>query len=148
VAVQAAQPQAACAGNAVTTAYGPAARPRRLGSANALHRRAALPLSGMTAPLEGWKRLLEPLGPVRVERSDGTFVSYGARGKAQAVDDPAEVLAAADIQLVLYDEIGNTVRTIAGTDVIDFPEHKGPVIVVVVDDSVEPDPGDSVRTRG
>jgi hypothetical protein len=116
--------------------------------AKALGSRVALAFGGMATPLEEWEGFLQPQGPVRVERADGTFVSYGARGRAQAVDDRAEVLAAADIELVLYDEVGNTIRTIAGTDVTEFREQKGPVIVVVVDDSVEPDPGDTVRTRG
>lgn len=105
-------------------------------------------MSCVTAPLEDWQRFLAPQGPVRVEHADGTLVAYGARGRAQAVGDVAEVRAPADIELVLFDETGATIRAFPGSVVIEFREQEGPVDVVVVADSVEPDPGDSVITRG
>jgi hypothetical protein len=61
----------------------------------------------MPAPLEDWQDLLEPRGPYRVERDDGTNVTYAARGKPRTRNDIGQVESAADIELVLYDEIGN-----------------------------------------
>ncbi|MGA7704189.1 MAG: hypothetical protein WB998_04770 [Solirubrobacteraceae bacterium] len=63
----------------------------------------------------------------------------------------AEVRSAADIELVLYDEVGNIVRVITGTDVLRFENKNGangPVIVVVATDTVSPDSGNTVTTRG
>jgi len=105
----------------------------------------------MPAALDDWQDLLEPCGPYRVEHDDGTYVTYGSRGKPRAVNDVAEVRSVADIELVLYDEVGKIVRVITGADVLRFENKNGadgPVIVVVATDTVSPDSGDTVTTRG
>ena len=43
---------------------------------------------------------------------------YGSRGKPRAANDVAHIKSAADVELVLSDEVGHIDRVIAGADVI------------------------------
>lgn len=97
---------------------------------------------------DGWAKFENPSGPVRVEHADGTLVAYGARAKAQGVDGLTQVVAPTDIELAVFNEVGDLIRIVPGRTVIDFPETDGLVAVVIVDDSVEPEPGSPVKTRG
>jgi hypothetical protein len=46
------------------------------------------------------------------------FCRYGSRGKPRAANDVAHIKSAADVELVLSDEVGHIDRVIAGADVI------------------------------
>jgi hypothetical protein len=100
------------------------------------------------APLEAWQPLLEPSGPFQIEHAEGTHVTYAVRGKPDAAGGLAQVKKPADLELVLYDETGNETRRIGGDQVIEVKGAHGPVTIVVVEDSVKPDPGETTKTRG
>jgi hypothetical protein len=83
-----------------------------------------------------------PRGPAWVERDDGTHVTYGVRAKPRRSPD--------GLELVVYNETGGIVRVIAGDDVRELNDDraKGPDIIVVVENTVQPDSGQVVQTRG
>ena len=57
-----------------------------------------------------------PPPPYRACRPN--FCRYGSRGKPRAASDVAHIKSAADVELVLSDEVGHIDRVIAGADVI------------------------------
>lgn len=101
----------------------------------------------MSPSQEEWKPFLNPRGPIRIEHEDGTLVTYGARGLLRGVRGGQKATEPADMELALSEATGTPGRAIPGDKVIRI-EEGGPVIVVVVDDDVEPDPGATAITRG
>jgi hypothetical protein len=101
------------------------------------------------ASLEDWKPFADgPRGPVRVEHADGEQVAYGARGIARTAGGLAQAVKPADLELVVCNELGAEVGTVNGERVIDLRYDEGPVTVVVVDDQVPAEAGESAMTRG
>lgn len=94
-----------------------------------------------------WERILNPTGPIRVEHEDGTLVTEGDRGFLRSVGGEDKVEDASEIEIALQDATGKPGRVIPGETVVGIGEP-APVIVITVDDDLEPDPGDTVVSRG
>jgi hypothetical protein len=102
---------------------------------------------GLTA--DDWLALGDGIGTVRVRNEDGTAVTDGNRAKAAAKEGVTGAPKPPDeVNVEIYDEIGNVRRTIDGGKVIERRTDEGPVEVLIVDDEVEPDAGETVQTRG
>ena len=99
--------------------------------------------------LEDWSDFLELRGPVHVQHEDGTAVSYGTSGRAEAsTPGLAQVMTLDELHFVLYDELRQVQRTIPAAKVLELSDEPGPGVILDVADDVEADPGDTVNTRG
>jgi hypothetical protein len=94
------------------------------------------------------KPLIERNGPVDVITQAGDGITHAPSGMFQAIDPPlGEVWSVRDVKLVLFDEQTRPAREIPGQHIVDVKLSQ-PGVIVVVDDSVEADPGQTLRTRG
>ena len=62
--------------------------------------------------------LCRPSPPPPYRASRPNICRFGSRGKPRAANDVAHIKSAADVELVLSDEVGHIDRVIAGADVI------------------------------
>jgi hypothetical protein len=76
-----------------------------------------------------------------VTHADGRYVTRGVRTRA-------ETDSAGNVVIVVRDEIGTLVREIPGTKALEFRPTSDVSRTLIVDDSVESDPGETVATRG
>lgn len=105
-------------------------------------------LLGGSPSKRDWEELNNGISQVRIEHSDGTFVTDGSR--AQLVSVAAQPRSPAETQLVIYDELRAERRRIPGDALLRIrrPKQADVVTVLVVDDSVPPDEGPTLRSRG
>jgi hypothetical protein len=93
----------------------------------------------------------EPLrnrdGPISVVDNNGNAITHAPSGAARAVDPNAQPQTLQEIQIVLFDEMTRPTRAIRG-DQIEEIIRSSPGWALVVGDTVEPDEGTSIRTRG
>ena len=102
----------------------------------------------MAVSLGDFKHFLNRDGPINVVDNAANGVSYAPSGIARPVDPKlAQIYKLDEIQLVLLDEMANEIRAIRG-DQIEEIRRTPPGWQIVVDDTVEPDEGARVRTRG
>lgn len=103
---------------------------------------------GMAVALEDFEPLTNRDGPIEVIAEDGQGITHAPSGIAKA-DPPglAKVQSLRDISLVLLDEAVQETRRIPGQSILEV-RRSNPGWVIVVDDSVEADPGPGVGTRG
>jgi hypothetical protein len=102
----------------------------------------------MPVELRDFEPLLSRDGPISVIDEHGGGVTYSPSGIARAVDpDLAQVLTLEEIQIVLLDEMTRPVRVIRGDHIVKIAPAS-PGWTLVVDQTVEPDEGSRVRTRG
>jgi hypothetical protein len=87
-------------------------------------------------------------GPVHVIAEDGSAVAYGSSGRLDMVDpEQKDAWTVADVQVTLPDEQARATRSIPGGTVVEVREENVGY-TLVVDHTVEPDPGPAVSTRG
>jgi hypothetical protein len=102
----------------------------------------------MSVDLADFKLLVNRDGPITVVDSEGRGITHATSGIAKPVDPTvAQVLSLEEIQLVLFDEMSNLTRTIRGDQIKEITKV-APGWRIVVDETVDPDEGKTVRTRG
>jgi len=102
----------------------------------------------MAVCLDDFKHFLNRDGPINVVDMEGNGVTYAPSGIAKPVDPKlAQILKLEEIQLVLFDEMTNVTRAIRGDQIEEiYPTLPG--WQIVVDNTVEPDEGTGIQTRG
>lgn len=87
-------------------------------------------------------------GPVHVVHKDGSAVSYGVSARLDMVDPSYKTRGRSyELQLTLLDEQSRRTRSIAARRILRVEEMRIGYRVVV-EHSEEPDPGQTVKTRG
>ncbi|MGO9901119.1 MAG: hypothetical protein ACLP0J_15820 [Solirubrobacteraceae bacterium] len=76
-----------------------------------------------------------------VTHADGRYVTRGVRTRAENDDNGA-------VLIVVRDEVGAVVRRIAGENALELRATSQVSRTLIVEDSVEPDPGATTTTRG
>jgi hypothetical protein len=97
---------------------------------------------------ENLKPFASRQGPVHVVDENNGAVTYGASAKLE-IRDPGRWAAWTldQVELVILDEQARPIRTVPGDHILDV-RNEGVGYTVVVDDTIGPDPGATVGTRG
>lgn len=98
----------------------------------------------MTISHENWESLLAGLGATHIQHADGVPVSYATR--VRLASDTATPKDPAELEVVLYNEIGNEIGRIPGDALVEL--RGGAASILVVSDEIEPAGGPTVVTRG
>jgi hypothetical protein len=97
---------------------------------------------------EDLKVFVTRTGPVHVVHEDESAVSYGASARLDMIDPSRKDAWTVDqVQLTLPDEQSRPTRAIAGSRILQVEETRVGYRIVV-ERSEEPDPGQTVSTRG
>ena len=98
----------------------------------------------MTLSHDDWESLLAGLGATHVQDADGAPVRYATR--VRLASDTATPQDPAELEVVLYNEIGNEIGRIPGDAVVEL--RSGAASILVVSDEIDPAGGPTLRTRG
>lgn len=100
----------------------------------------------MAPSQQEWDRIASPTGPIHVQQEDGTLVAHASRGRLQAVRPGLRPEDPADTELVLS-ELGSPDEKIPGDKILKI-ETADPGVIVVVDDDVAAEAGETTISRG
>jgi hypothetical protein len=97
---------------------------------------------------EGLQPFASRQGPVHVVDENNGAVTYGTSAKLE-IRDPGrwDAWTVDQVELVMLDEQARPTRAVPGDHILDV-RKAGVGYTVVVDDTIEPDPGATVDTRG